>query len=161
MAPIRRPNLARYAHASRPSPLRWWRGKDSNLRRRKPADLQSAPVGRLGTPPQNEPRILSSGYRRVNAAWPAICEVAGRLGGSAAGGAAPPSGRRQPGGGQTGAWSAPPRAAGGRRRACNKGVARPARPPPVEPPPVEAQPSAPGADPFLARAAGAEPRLRK
>ena len=30
----------------------WWRGKDSNLRRRKPADLQSAPVGRLGTPPR-------------------------------------------------------------------------------------------------------------
>ena len=28
----------------------WW-GKDSNLRRRKPADLQSAPVGHLGTPP--------------------------------------------------------------------------------------------------------------
>src|SRR5450830_334712 len=28
----------------------WW-GKDSNLRRHKPADLQSAPVGRLGTPP--------------------------------------------------------------------------------------------------------------
>src|SRR5688572_24720541 len=28
----------------------WW-GKDSNLRRREPADLQSAPVGRLGTPP--------------------------------------------------------------------------------------------------------------
>ena len=29
----------------------WW-GKDSNLRRREPADLQSAPVGRLGTPPR-------------------------------------------------------------------------------------------------------------
>ena len=29
----------------------WW-GKDSNLRRHKPADLQSAPVGHLGTPPQ-------------------------------------------------------------------------------------------------------------
>src|SRR5215469_12378137 len=45
----------------------WWRGKDSNLRRRKPADLQSAPVGRLGTPPQNEPRIVISGSRGVNA----------------------------------------------------------------------------------------------
>jgi hypothetical protein len=33
-------------------PVAWWRGKDSNLRRRKPADLQSAPVGRLGTPPR-------------------------------------------------------------------------------------------------------------
>jgi hypothetical protein len=30
-----------------------WRGKDSNLRRRKPADLQSAPVGHLGTPPRS------------------------------------------------------------------------------------------------------------
>src|SRR6266513_1779272 len=50
-----------------------WRGKDSNLRRRKPADLQSAPVGRLGTPPQNEPRILISGSWRVNACWPVIC----------------------------------------------------------------------------------------
>jgi hypothetical protein len=30
-----------------------WRGKDSNLRRRKPSDLQSDPFGRSGTPPQN------------------------------------------------------------------------------------------------------------
>ena len=29
----------------------WWRGVDSNHRRRKPADLQSAPFGRSGTPP--------------------------------------------------------------------------------------------------------------
>src|SRR5580704_6363293 len=50
-----------------PQPLNWWRGKDSNLRRRKPADLQSAPVGRLGTPPQNEPRIVISGWQSVNA----------------------------------------------------------------------------------------------
>src|SRR6516165_10931450 len=34
-----------------PRPAREWWGKDSNLRRREPADLQSAPVGRLGTPP--------------------------------------------------------------------------------------------------------------
>src|SRR4026208_1699760 len=48
-------------------PRNWWRGKDSNLRRRKPADLQSAPVGRLGTPPgKNEPRILVSTPRSVN-----------------------------------------------------------------------------------------------
>ena len=32
--------------------LKWWAGKDSNLRRHKPADLQSAPFGRLGTDPQ-------------------------------------------------------------------------------------------------------------
>src|SRR5215831_1251000 len=45
----------------------WWRGKDSKLRRREPADLQSAPVGRLGTPPgKNEPRILVSTPRSVN-----------------------------------------------------------------------------------------------
>ena len=31
-----------------------WRGKDSNLRRRKPSDLQSDPFGRSGTPPQSE-----------------------------------------------------------------------------------------------------------
>src|SRR3954465_14122898 len=44
----------------RPSPAKldsscslrsWWRGKDSNLRRHEPADLQSAPFGRSGTPP--------------------------------------------------------------------------------------------------------------
>src|SRR5262252_3987812 len=50
-----------------PSRSGWWRGKDSNLRRRKPADLQSAPVGRLGTPPQNEPRIVVLLRRGVNA----------------------------------------------------------------------------------------------
>ena len=45
---------------------RWWRGKDSNLRRHKPADLQSAPVGRLGTPPANEPRIFGLKAKHVN-----------------------------------------------------------------------------------------------
>src|ERR1700758_788401 len=54
-------------HARIPPRHEWWRGKDSNLRRRKPADLQSAPVGRLGTPPQNEPRIVISEGRGVNA----------------------------------------------------------------------------------------------
>ena len=29
----------------------WWGEQDSNLRRREPADLQSAPVGRLGISP--------------------------------------------------------------------------------------------------------------
>src|SRR3990172_2185648 len=29
----------------------WWRGEDLNLRRRTPADLQSAPFGHSGTPP--------------------------------------------------------------------------------------------------------------
>src|ERR1700751_1075978 len=50
-----------------PPPTGWWRWKDSNLRRRKPADLQSAPVGRLGTPPQNGPRFVISEGRGVNA----------------------------------------------------------------------------------------------
>ena len=31
----------------------WWREVDSNHRRHEPADLQSAPVGRLGIPPGN------------------------------------------------------------------------------------------------------------
>src|SRR6187397_2056511 len=57
-----------------PAQNEWWRGKDSNLRRRKPADLQSAPVGRLGTPPgKNEPRILVSTPRSVNGNWRAFC----------------------------------------------------------------------------------------
>ena len=30
----------------------WWREVDSNHRRHEPADLQSAPVGRLGIPPE-------------------------------------------------------------------------------------------------------------
>src|SRR5215216_867429 len=59
-----------YSRVHHPPPSfedEWWRGKDSNLRRRKPADLQSAPVGRLGTPPRkNEPRILISSPGGVN-----------------------------------------------------------------------------------------------
>lgn len=31
--------------------FRWWRGMDSNHRRRKPTDLQSAPFSHLGNPP--------------------------------------------------------------------------------------------------------------
>ena len=31
----------------------WWRRLDSNQRRRKPTDLQSAPFSHSGTPPQN------------------------------------------------------------------------------------------------------------
>ncbi len=30
---------------------KWWAGLDSNQRRRKPADLQSAPFGHFGTYP--------------------------------------------------------------------------------------------------------------
>src|SRR5215472_7342243 len=78
-----------------PSALGWWRGKDSNLRRRKPADLQSAPVGRLGTPPQNEPRILILPRRRVNASWPAFCLPEGRADPGSPG-SGEPDGRPQP-----------------------------------------------------------------
>ena len=46
-------------HLVQPSRVQsWWREVDSNHRRRKPADLQSAPVGRLGIPPFTEPRIV-------------------------------------------------------------------------------------------------------
>ena len=38
--------------APKPTPGdHWWRGEDSNLRRHKPADLQSAPFGHSGTSP--------------------------------------------------------------------------------------------------------------
>ena len=33
--------------------LQWWAGMDSNHRRRKPTDLQSAPFSHSGTPPKN------------------------------------------------------------------------------------------------------------
>jgi hypothetical protein len=39
------------SHRATRIPTLWWRGEDSNLRRRSPADLQSAPVGHLGTSP--------------------------------------------------------------------------------------------------------------
>ena len=49
--------LALYQLSYSRSPLTlisWWRGEDSNLRRHKPADLQSAPFGHSGTsPPRN------------------------------------------------------------------------------------------------------------
>ena len=40
----------------------WWRGEDSNLRRHKPADLQSAPVGRFGTSPLFTVLKVASAY---------------------------------------------------------------------------------------------------
>ncbi len=45
--------------------LRWWRGLDSNQRRRTPADLQSAPFSHSGTPPP-KPRIIAIGRPIVN-----------------------------------------------------------------------------------------------
>src|SRR5678809_1347022 len=49
--------------------ITWW-GKDSNLRRHKPADLQSAPVGRLGTPPSfPESRLEPGAIRAPESNW--------------------------------------------------------------------------------------------
>ena len=42
---------------------KWW-GKDSNLRRLAPADLQSAPVGHLGTPPNKSPALQTPCKKR-------------------------------------------------------------------------------------------------
>ena len=48
-----------YSRSSRCPIVRWWRGKDSNLRRHQPADLQSAPFGRSGTPPRSFCNIIT------------------------------------------------------------------------------------------------------
>ena len=39
--------------------LSWWRRLDSNQRRRKPTDLQSAPFSHSGTPPTHEPVTIA------------------------------------------------------------------------------------------------------
>ena len=47
------PRLHRQPDPAGSKPARaWWRGLDSNQRRRKPTDLQSAPFSHSGTPPQ-------------------------------------------------------------------------------------------------------------
>ena len=43
------------------APFRAWRVQDSNQGRRKPTDLQSAPIGRSGNPP-SRPRTAPEGY---------------------------------------------------------------------------------------------------
>ncbi len=50
------------------SGARWWRGLDSNQRRRAPADLQSAPFSHSGTPPRDhaEAGRLSAAPALVN-----------------------------------------------------------------------------------------------
>ncbi len=45
-----RPAILSAIHIN-PTDRRWWAGKDLNLGRHKPADLQSAPFGHLGTCP--------------------------------------------------------------------------------------------------------------
>ena len=53
--------------------LRWWWEKDLNLRRRKPADLQSALVDRLSIPPANIKCWLSATYRRRDSLLSLLC----------------------------------------------------------------------------------------
>ena len=64
--PLNYSRIARFAHEresnarktsskcslSAGKPVRWWRRLDSNQRRRKPTDLQSAPFSHSGTPPE-------------------------------------------------------------------------------------------------------------
>src|SRR6476660_2202795 len=45
--------LHHFSNALRYQQERWWRRLDSNQRRRKPTDLQSAPFSHSGTPPAN------------------------------------------------------------------------------------------------------------
>src|SRR6266568_5299636 len=45
--------LYQLSYARAPRAPEWW-GKDSNLRRLTPADLQSAPFGHSGTPPRRQ-----------------------------------------------------------------------------------------------------------
>src|SRR5208282_4877876 len=47
-----------------------WRGEDSNLRRHKPADLQSAPFGHSGTSPPKGNRADQSRWRESNSQPP-------------------------------------------------------------------------------------------
>ena len=50
---------------SRKRGIRWWREVDSNHRRHEPADLQSAPVGRLGIPPELDETTVKDAFRPV------------------------------------------------------------------------------------------------
>lgn len=57
-------------------PLIWWRGLDSNQRRRTPADLQSAPFSHSGTPPESCCLIVvildyvNADFTLMKEAWP-------------------------------------------------------------------------------------------
>ena len=54
-----------------------WRGRDSNPRRRPPTDLQSAPFGRFGTPPNKKPTRASGQSRTGNLRFtkPLLCRL--------------------------------------------------------------------------------------
>jgi hypothetical protein len=68
--------------------LGWWRRLDSNQRRRKPTDLQSAPFSHSGTPPQHAQRLASrvrKPARRAASEEPEImgtCDAAVNLSGA-------------------------------------------------------------------------------
>ena len=52
-----------------PEERKWWWVNDSNVGRRKPADLQSAPVGHLGNPPRerNGAKVCQKGGPKSSA----------------------------------------------------------------------------------------------
>ena len=54
--------------ASEARPGVWWQVKDSNLRRHKPTDLQSAPIGRSGNLPWRPPIVVGRAERENSAA---------------------------------------------------------------------------------------------
>ena len=58
---------------------RWWRGLDSNQRRRTPADLQSAPFSHSGTPPPSQPSLTGIGRPAGNASAPLLSTTSSQV----------------------------------------------------------------------------------
>ncbi len=58
--------LVEFVKVTQKNLIQWWGRMDSNHRRRTPADLQSAPFGRSGTPPYFErtPRLVLIGTQK-------------------------------------------------------------------------------------------------
>ena len=54
----------------------WWWGKESNLRRLTPPDLQSGPFDRSGTSPHDHSRIENWSWRPDLNRWPAVYKTA-------------------------------------------------------------------------------------
>ena len=51
----------------------WWWGKDSNLRRHKPIDLQSIPFDHFGTPPSQPSNLTNTNQAACNGGYSAWC----------------------------------------------------------------------------------------